>query len=462
MGIKNTPNDWAQFYNNYKKYLPAVASAVANTFSGSPGMPKRKNPAGTGRGRGTKPKGRIRIPPPPTRTKKPKKKKRKTFIKNVKADVDGYTKTIKRQKVTKYQAKLIRRRFKNGFSPFKYITDYGFQNTIPQCTNTAKWFWYCSNTLDKIIEPFRKWAVDTYGVDQASSSASSNHYVTGQDQSIYFSKQVYSYELYNPANYDVNVVIYDIVCKEDTDDWSGTCEYYSNQPGTSQLTVESSKTPIGLMNMGLDGFNGYVDSSTNFKAVARPGNLTLTNLHMSPTKSYPFNIHWKVVKKKVIKLQPGAIHHHKFIFRPRAMVNRGFVMWKYKEFFDGSNDFNTTTNHNKFNLAVKNLTCGTLFKYYGQISGSQKSSATEVAGETTQDSSEVTTLSGRINIKCGSILYWDQMDNKYTYTKYEFGNSWTPSNEELLPVVNNVSIKHVQDDITIYNPTSDSDGNTED
>ncbi|OUM69781.1 hypothetical protein PIROE2DRAFT_2205 [Piromyces sp. E2] len=97
---------------------------------------------------------------------------------NVKEDREGYSKTYLKQKVTKHQQKIINKRFKNGYSPFKDIVEGKFQlsGDIDKC----KWVWRTINTLNYVtklwsVYPFKENAPGT------SSESLGNVYACGQD-----------------------------------------------------------------------------------------------------------------------------------------------------------------------------------------------------------------------------------------------------------------------------------------
>ena len=49
-----------------------------------------------------------------------------------------------------------------------------------------------------------------------SETSYGNYYVSSPEQSIYINQIKYIYELMNPTNYDMDLVIYDIVYKQDS------------------------------------------------------------------------------------------------------------------------------------------------------------------------------------------------------------------------------------------------------
>lgn len=331
---------------------------------------------------------------------------------NVKEDREGFTKTYHRQTVTPQQQKIINKRFKNGYSPFKDFIESKFQLTSDQVIDQAKWIWRTINTLNYIVKMWQAYPSPTMNVGTILTGAG-NTYQYGQDQSIYINQFSYRYEIYNPTNYDMNLVIYDIVYKEDTD-YSAENSYIDGSD-TSNAAVGSYSNPIVLIKDGLDPKNAYYGdgsgSAVAYGAVSDPNQKTITDITTKPTESYPFNIRCKIIKKHTYRLQPGASMIHKFIHKPKCLLNRGYWAYRYGKNLNAapSGSSSAPVPNITRNIAMKDITSGCLFKVWGSITG------TNGVGTDTKHI-EVCNLTGKLMIKEQITVKWDAMDQKFTYT----------------------------------------------
>lgn len=391
-------------------------------------------------------KNRIKYP---IKTKKIKKRRKTNFkMLNVKADRDGRTNTKYTQKVTKQQQRKINKAMKTGYSPFKVNYDSTYQDTIPDQTNQAKYVWFSDNLLSTINNAFKNWPVATSIAGQDTLVDSNiGYYVKSQNQQVYFYKNTMRYEIQNPTNYDVNLVIYDIVCKQDTEksasfQWfSSPLEYSGTKTTTERLDTSTLADPITLMKLGSES---VIQTNNSYDVqdpviVSDPTQNKLQDINYTPTQAYPFNIYWKIVGKKTIKLQPGATHIHTFKFKPKALWNRGYFGYRYMDSDRALSEKET--------MGIKDFTYGSLFKFWGQTAAEADSGVAEVGGSTffVQEHYKATSLSGRIAIKQYSTAKYYCIDDKYTYT-FTSHNSWKPGDEEALPLPTETNIVHPEDD----------------
>jgi len=365
---------------------------------------------------------------------------------NVKNDKDVVTRTYYKQKVTQQQQKIINKRFKNGYSPFKDCYINTFQETIPQTTGKCKWLWRCNNHLELLSKAFAYFPEFSTTTGARSVWNRENTYQNSPEQTVYYNQFKYSYEIYNPTNYDMNLVIYDIVCKQDTTNSCASQNYnVYNDPNNA-----SARNPIRLIELGLEAQYGEYTIAEqtaveDYPIVADSNAKTLHDINLKPTESYPFNIYFTIVKKHTYKLQPGATLHHKFIHKPKALVNRGYWGYRYGKDME--------KNDGDSRRGIKDITSGVLFKYWGQVAGTGHSSLVGPDGtgnysNASQVHTDVTTLSGRIVLKEEYQAKWDCMDQKFTYT---FNNTsiWKPRDEEELEVIgDDVPIKVDDEDIS--------------
>lgn len=343
--------------------------------------------------------------------KKLKKHNRGGRTINVAEDKE-FANVIKRsQKVSNYQQKLINRRFKNGYSPFEKITTKQIQLTSDAEFNKCKWIWRVAADNSFVKTCFDNFPVDSNTVG-GNNLGTTDIYVKSEEQSIYINKINMEYEIMNPTNYDITLVIYDIVYKEDLNK-DVSVGYYESSSDSS-LT---GGNPIKLIDNGLKTRN---INSTTYVLVSDPTQVAIDDIKCNPTMSYEFNIYCKILKKQIFRLQPGATMTHIFKYRPRALINLGYLGVKYNENNSGS---------------MKNVTCGSLFKIYGQISGSGADSS----------KLQVANASGRIMIKETNTIKWYTMTPKYNYVFRDKTSEWAPSSGEKMEVVNDSAIKTIQE-----------------
>lgn len=368
---------------------------------------------------------------------------------NVKNDVEGYDRTFYKQNVTNQEQKKINRRFNEGYSPFKDDYELGFQDTLPQCTNKAKWIWRCHNSLAFITKAFSYQPTlnnDTGGITVGTGTQS----FKSPEQAMYFHQFKTRYEIHNPTNYDINLVIYDVVCKQDT---TNRCSDNFANP-LQGISLPNNKDPITLISAGttsqwyyaINPLTGqpYRDKTDNYVAVPDTQEKSLYDITMKPTESYPFNIYFTIVKKKTYKLQPGATMVHIFDHRPKALMSRGYWGYRYGK--------DLKANDGDSFRGIKNITSGCLFKYWGQVAGTATSTMIGPSGEGTytnaaQPTTEVVNLSGRLMFREFVSNRWYLMNTKLTYTFNTKVNEYKPVDEETLDVVNDVEVKKANDDI---------------
>lgn len=377
---------------------------------------------------------------------------------NVKADREGYSRSFYKQKVTTQQQRKINRCFKDRASPLIDSYEKAFQDTIPMSTDKCKWIFRCHNNLNYLMKPFTyfPWPGATAGTHMGQS-ANVDYYYQSPEQSIYYAQFKTKYEIYNPTNYDLNLIIYDIVCKQDTTDATED-NYYSY--GEADMTGYSTSrgNPIRLIELGLQKQTGLLSNptdstevvnTTSYTLVANSNDKHIYTISLKPTESYPFNIYWTIVKKHTFKLQPGATMTHTFIHKPKALMNLGYMGYRYgKDLKMSGSNLDGDAKR-----GIKGITSGCLFKYWGQVTGTAESVGTGTG--VTQDTTQVVNLSGRIMFKEFVENKAYAIAPKYKYT-WSYKNEPTISNEETLPVVNDVTIKPAEDDL----PTGE--GSTED
>lgn len=375
---------------------------------------------------------------------------------NVKNDKEGQSRTFYVQKVTDQQQKRINKRFKNEHAAFKDEFEDGWQETIPQATGRCKWIWRCYNHLNYLGKAFEYWPTDTTQVGNVNSTPYSNNYKNSETQAVYFNKFKSTYEIYNPTNYDMNLVIYDIVVKQDTDQGGvGNAEWNVFSQHSAYSSTSDIGSPIYYINKGLDPQQGYYPTAgpaDNAGTIVSDSNQKgIYDIQTKPTESYPFNIYFNIVKKHTYKLQPGATLTHKFVHKPKALLTRGYWGFKYGKYTNPYDD--------KRMMGIKDITSGCLFKFWGQVAGTATSTGTGPSGtgeytDMTQNHGQVTTLSGRLMFKEYIQNRWYCCQPKYTYNWKTYLQSYYPRDEEELPVINDETIKPAEDDVNTNDETN--------
>lgn len=383
---------------------------------------------------------------------------------NIKADQERKTYTYYKQKVTKLQQKKINSRFRKDDSQKYVITnDYQFVDTIPQQTNMTKWLWVTHNGFEFLSKSFAISPEMSTGQTNDSLASITNSFSrkTNKDQAIYFNKFKSVYEIFNPCNYDMNVVIYDVVCKKDTLQDASTM--YASDKSVNDAERYYKGDPISLMYHGTDAIKGPypsgVGGSNTTVQVSDSISGSIYDVAFKPTESYAFNMHYTIVGKKRIRLQPGATMEHHFTYKAKNLMNRGYYAYQYSDFANS-----VAPNQPINNKAIENFTCGTLFKVWGQISGSTLTKANTDAmtsGEMPiiQDNHHaVVNLSGRFMIKENYKQEFYLCNPKITFTQHQTSALWAPTDEETLGIPTSIKIEEAQDDINTNN-TMETDPN---
>lgn len=326
-------------------------------------------------------------------------------------------KVVKVQKISKKQRNIVRKRFREGYSPFIDRNTTYLQLVSSAYYNKANWASFIGLSTYEIYDYFKHFPYDSQNPG-GSDDDFHNSYIVSETQSLYIGRVVETLEIVNPTNYDVNLVIYDFIYKDNVINEQIGNELYQNGNSTDIYR----HGPIGLIRRGLNQVYSFPNNTDT--QVADPTNLLDNSINLKPTDSYPFNIYCRIVKKTVYRLQPGASLKHMFIIKPKALINRGYFSYKYVNVSASSN----------VNGAMKDVTYGMLCKTWGQIANSGNNTS---QGASTD---EVTNLPGNITFKRTKEIKWYAMDSKYTYIKNE-DYYWTPGENERPEVVNDESIR---------------------
>lgn len=392
----------------------------------------------------------------PKRVKKPKYTKdwRKRYIKlnkrksrrsiNVANENEVYTTTFKRTRTSKKKRNMLRKLFRTGYNPFTYRGTSGLQLTETTRFNKCKWIFRGALGLNQVKEVMRNQIGDqvignTLPVD--------NTYVKSGNNYCCFYTSVLKQEITNPTNYDMNLVLYDIVYKDDCPYANCARSYFETwNANSADSTAENSiglldsstnvnsGDPISLIHKGLTNMsaNASIDSSTASYVVGKTTAGAIDEIQTNPTDSHLFNIYCRIVKKKVYRLQPGASLIHKFVFKPKKLMSRGTFGLKYSRYFA---NYGSGIGSQDVDIGIKGLTHGTLMKVWGQVVNSGEDDARN----------EVGYVPGKLSVK----EFWDIkcyfMDQRGEFIKYE-NSSWYPTtlNMNKVEVVNDVSLKTIK------------------
>lgn len=362
---------------------------------------------------------------------------------NVQNEGSYHYTTVNKAKLNRKAKLKVSKAFKAGYSPFEFRTSSAIQLTDGIEVNKCKWIYRGSCTLNMIRRAFANFPDKDTLTGNTYSNVDGVYQLSGEQQICFYSN-IATYEIVNPTNYDMNLVIYDVLYKQDSRAESVTSyfENYNNNDDFSLnsigvMNVESSplkEDPISLIHAGLVRVNtNPVQTWGTSTVVADPTGMALNDIKCHPTDSHMFNIFCKVVKKRIIRLQPGASMSHTFIHKPRLLMSRDYMGYKYKQYFKNSQQNLQEIDREDINIAIRGLTSGTLFKFWGQVTNS---------GSKDDRSNHVLSLPGKLAIKEIRTIKYYAMDSKYKYIFAENTN-WDPQPQTLskLEIVNSDSIK---------------------
>lgn len=338
---------------------------------------------------------------------------------NVKNDNEFYNKIVRRQKLTKTQRRKVRNRFRNGYSPFEINNINQIQITKNVANNHYKYIWRTCGGLKLLDTMFKKYPY----APNASGSTLDNGlgYIKSQEQSIYISEIKFEYDILNPTDYDMSLDIYDIVYKDDTYQVNESSYYEDNDNKTN-----AGQDPINLFYSGQYSIQKSSGSVIGYGYVADPMQIAFDDIGSKPTDSYPFNIYCKIHKKQTFRLQPGATMKHVFKWKPRSLINLGYL-YKYRDYLLADN---------LVDIALKNITCGSMFRIIGQISGTGSDA----------NRNQVANCIAKLALKENLKIKYYCMDQKFNYI-FKNDNSWTPNAVEMnqMEVVTNMNVRPVQE-----------------
>lgn len=314
-------------------------------------------------------------------------RKRKSQVRNVGrrgkyariiGNAAGTTHTTTRMMVRRTPAnqRFIRKIFKNTPQKNKFVQRYGF--SWMGASEASRTIWYsCCHLKFNNVYSYLLNRIISYGQTPGTSSTAASVTAYGNQANqpnnfVYIGKCTFSYELYNPTNYNMTVYIYDLICKRDT---SGQIDYSD---------AENLHGGAPEQNM-YQGEHAYLNDNGNNATWAVSYNVAsgsgshYNTVGMKPTDYHIFNTFWKVKGVKKIILPPTTGHHHTVVFNPKKKVTVGGLLFPHQK-------WKAT---DKYGLG--GLTQATLFGFNGQI-------ATE--DEQKNDAQAVGNLPGKLLISC--------------------------------------------------------------
>lgn len=311
----------------------------------------------------------------------PKKKK---HYQQIKGNAAGTTKSTTTMIVrrTPRQQRFMRKMFKNASSKVTYVQRFGFSWIGASENNKTIWYSVCHNKFNNIYEYLKRRInpINTYSYNEPTTST--NEYNIGLNPSnfIYIGKCTFSYELYNPTNYNITVYIYDLICKHDTpydikygaqttaNSSPECCMFYGSEEHQASTSVPSDKWFLGDPTYEVSNGSGSHNDPV------------WDTVGMKPTDYMGFNVLWKVKAIKKLILPPQTSHHHNVVFNPKKKVTLGNLLYPRLNYPD----------EDKKN-GVAGLTQATLFGFEGQVA---------INGDESADNEDVGTLPGKIVVKC--------------------------------------------------------------
>lgn len=293
-------------------------------------------------------------------------------------NASGTTHTTTRMIVRRTPAnqRFIRKIFKNTPQKNKFVQRFGF--SWMGASEASRTIWYsCCHLKFNNVYSYLLNRIISYSQTPGTSSTAASVTATGNQANqannfVYLGKCTFSYELYNPTNYNMTVYIYDLICKRDTANqiiYSDAEQLHGGAPEQNMYQGEHSY----LNNNGNQATWAVSDS------VSVDANSHYNTVGMKPTDYHIFNTFWKVKGVKKIILPPTTGHHHTVVFNPKKKITVGGLLFPHQS-------WKAT---DKYGLG--GLTQATLFGFNGQI-------ATE--NDQTNDAHAVGNLPGKLLISC--------------------------------------------------------------
>ena len=306
----------------------------------------------------------------------------RTFYKVV-GNAGGTTHTTTRMIVRKTprSQKFIRKIFKNNPIKVKYVNRFGFAWMGQTAASKTQWYSICHLKFNNVARYYHhRVNDDSQQVGQEAMfggmdpTHDSNRYGANPNQFIYLGKCTFSYELYNPTNYNMTIWIYDLICKRDTE----AVITYSDAENTNSAAPENlmykgsrsmKQTPTGASVKPWEVSDPTYENGTYWNTIG-----------MKPTDYHLFNTFWKVKGIKKLVLPPTTSHHHTVVFNPKTKITSASLFYPREK--HGAQE----------QLGLAGITQATLFGFQGQV-------ATE--NDTSTDATDtIGTLPGKLLVNC--------------------------------------------------------------
>lgn len=312
-------------------------------------------------------------------------------------NASGTTHTTTRMIVRKTpkEQKFIRKLLRTNPLNQKYVERFGFSWMGNAGYAKTAWYSCCHLKFNNLVDYMQN--RPTSGQYQPGVMETNPGYVgsitmiaNGPDAFIYIGKCTFSYEIFNPTNYNMTVYIYDLILKRDT---PFNIQY--NNP-----TQPGNNAPEACMNKGSDWASSNNQAQANASwVISDPTNerdpTTWNSIGIKPTDYHYFNTFWKVKGIKKIILPPTTSHHHNVVFNPKIKLTQAGLFFPRNE------------RAADFKGGIAGITQATLFGFQGQVAAENDTA--------TNNTSEVSTLPGKLILNCvRKVNVWTQMNNSQT------------------------------------------------
>lgn len=327
---------------------------------------------------------------------------RKKFY-EVRGSASGPTHTTTRMIVRKTprKQKFLRKLFRTNPLSTKYVNRFGFAWMGAGAASKTIWYSICHLKFNNIVKYMQTRPVTPDQNMNATSTVVMERQKIGNspDTFIYVGKCTFTYELYNPTNYNMIVWIYDLICKRDT----------PNGIFYNDANNDQNSAPEACMQKGSESMfdNANNPTWTVGDPTVENTNTYFNTIGMKPTDYHLFNTLWKVKGIKKIILPPTTGHIHTVVFNPKKKITQANLFYPH-EFWSST-----------VKAGLGGLTQATLFGFQGQVAVENDQS--------TDNTTSIGTLPGKLLVSCvKKVNIWNsQLISQRIIQETDLKNSWT-------------------------------------
>lgn len=280
---------------------------------------------------------------------------------------------------TPRRQKFMRKLFKTNPTKTMYVDRFGYAWMGASDNNRTVWYSSTYLKFNNIAKYLKGRIIDsneTAGVQNTEDML--NVAGNSPDAYIYIGKCTFTYEIYNPTNYNITVWIYDLICKRDT---PFDITYADEESDVSSAPENMMRKSTEIQQDRLQNPTWMIADPT-----VENTNTYWNSVGMKPTDYHYFNTFWKVKGMKKIVLAPTSAHHHIVVYNPKVKITQSSLYMPRQD----------KTADQK--LGVAGITQSTLFGFQGQT-------AVEDGQET--NTTNVGTLPGKIIVNvCKKLNVW--------------------------------------------------------